>query len=623
MSLTIEQILSTPRAITNEPAQWSPDGTSVLFGSSISGKPILSLVNASTGGAPLRIDLGKQPSMGPPRNPLWSPSGSFISFVAQIQGKDEVWLWQPPTALTSSDDLAMDSLDGRSAFQASNLGGKIHSMNWSSDGKHIAVSCNTHGSYQIYLIEIPSGKTVCLTTGPLYSVNPVFTPDNKHLLCVELDEKWENHDIVKLSLEEPGHTVILSDYDFFDYSHGKTFGYPSISRDSSTVLFRSQRSGFANLWTVKLNGGEPKHLCEAAIEQENGSWSPTSDQIVFTSNKNGTVTLSLYSGNIPVDLLSFDTGICVNPQWSPDGQHILFGYGTPTSPIDLWTISIASQECRQLTNSEAFPNSAQNLIAPEKIYYPTFDSLSIPAYLYSPQTKQTGSNYPAILLIHGGPTSQFVDDYQPYVQFFVEQGYVVLLPNIRGSSGYGKVFEELNNRDWGGDDLRDAIAGAEFLKTLDYVNPQSIGITGTSYGGILTMCAVSFAPGVFQAAVPMSGYSNWPMLRNVLELRHLRFLEHEFGPYDGNEDVWHRCSAFYKVADATTPTFVLHGTGRELWTETSQDFAVEMARLYKTVEYKVYDNDGFYVGNPANVKQMLIDIVGFFDRYLKSPSMAS
>ena len=74
-------------------------------------------------------------------------------------------------------------------------------------------------------------------------------------------------------------------------------------------------------------------------------------------------------------------------------------------------------------------------------------------------------------------------------------GYVALLPNIRGSSGYGKVFEELNDRDWGGGDLKDAVAGAEFLKGLGYVDPQAIGITGTSYGGILTMCAVTFSPG--------------------------------------------------------------------------------------------------------------------------------
>ena len=165
--------------------------------------------------------------------------------------------------------------------------------------------------------------------------------------------------------------------------------------------------------------------------------------------------------------------------------------------------------------------------------------------------------------------------------------------------------------------MKDAIAGAEFLEGLGYVDPQAIGITGTSYGGILTMCAVTFAPGLFQAAVPMSGYSDWPALRHQLELRHIKLLEHEFGAFEGNEDVWYRCSPFYRVRDATTPTFVLHGEGREDWPETSRDFALEMKRHYKTTEYKVYPNDGFYVGTLPNVRQMLSDVADFLDRYLR------
>ena len=95
----------------------------------------------------------------------------------------------------------------------------------------------------------------------------------------------------------------------------------------------------------------------------------------------------------------------------------------------------------------------------------------------APEDGREDEKYPGLLFIHGGPTNQFSDDFQPYVQYFVQRGYVVLLPNVRGSSGYGKAFEELNDRDWGGGDLKDAIAGAEFLKGLGYVDSQAIGIT--------------------------------------------------------------------------------------------------------------------------------------------------
>ena len=112
----------------------------------------------------------------------------------------------------------------------------------------------------------------------------------------------------------------------------------------------------------------------------------------------------------------------------------------------------------------------------------------------------------------------------------MQRGYAVLLPNIRGSSGYGRTFEDLNDRDWGGGDLRDVIAGAEYLKTLPEVDPDHLGVTGTSYGGIMSMMAVAFAPGVFQAAIACSGYGDFVHMLGEQELRHIKLLEYEFNP---------------------------------------------------------------------------------------------
>ena len=481
------------------------------------------------------------------------------------------------------------------------------------------MSCNRYGSYDIYLVEVSSGKSVRLTDGPLYAVNPGFTPDGRHILYVRLDDKWENHDVIRISLDGKEQEIVVQDTDFFDYSYGGAFGYPLVSSDGERVLFRSQRSGHVNIWTAPVAGGEPEPLSLEDAEQDHAVWFPAGQQVAYTSNRNGTLELRVADASTGESgaLFSPGVGVCSAPQWSPDGSKIVFRYGTPTSPMDLWVVSLEDGRAMQLTSAGVDPALTEHLTAPEKITYQSFDGLVIHAYLYSPRSREGGEKYPGLLFIHGGPTNQFGDDFQPYVQYFVQRGYVVLLPNVRGSSGYGKAFEELNDRDWGGDDLKDAIAGAEFLEGLGYVDPQAIGITGTSYGGILTMCAVTFAPGLFQAAVPMSGYSDWPALRHQLELRHIKLLEHEFGAFEGNEDVWYRCSPFYRVRDATTPTFVLHGEGREDWPETSRNFALEMKRHYKTTEYKVYPNDGFYVGTLPNVRQMLSDVADFLDRYLR------
>ena len=450
--------------------------------------------------------------------------------------------------------------------------------------------------------------------------NPVFTPDGRHILYVRLDDRWENHDVIRISLDGKEQEIVVQDTDFFDYSYGRAFGYSLVSADGERVLFRSQRSGHINIWTVPVDGGEPEPLAPEKSEQDNAVWSPSGQQVAYTSNHNGALELRVadaFSGESRA-LFAPGVGVCSEPQWSPDGSNIVFQYGTPTSPTDLWVVSLEDGRARQITSAGIDRALTDRLTAPEKITYQSFDGLVIHAYLYSPESRGGDEKYPGLLFIHGGPTNQFSDDFQPYVQYFVQRGYVVLLPNVRGSSGYGKAFEELNDRDWGGGDLKDAMAGAEFLKGLDFVDSQAIGITGTSYGGILSMCAVTFAPGVFQAAIPMSGYSDWPRLRHQLELRHVKLLVHEFGAFEENRDVWYRCSPFYRVRDATTPTFVLHGEGREDWPETSRDFAVEMKRHYKTTEYKVYSDDGFYVSALPNVRQMLLDAADFLDRYLRS-----
>ena len=602
--LSLDQILSIRPLVAAETPQWSPDGTRIVFVSSQGDSAELWSV-PSDASFPTRLTVGAGDGGAAPRIPLWSPDGAYVSCVSGKSGTDEVWLWP---------------VDGDAGFQLTSLGGRIHSMSWSPDGGSVAVSCSRYGSFDVYLVEVPSGRATRLTDGPLYAVNPVFAPDGHHILYVRLDEKWEDHDIFRITLNGEDERVVVQDTDFFDYSYGGTIGYPRVSSDGERVLFRSQRNGHVNIWTAPVEGGAPDPLAPEDAEQNDAVWSPTEQQVAYTSNRNGTLQLMVadVSNGESRALFSPALGVCSTPQWSPDGSHVVFRYGTPTSPADLWVVSLEDGHARQLTNAGVENGLTERLAVPEKVTYESFDGLTIHAYLYSPNVRKEDKKYPGLLFIHGGPTNQFGDDFQPYVQYFVQRGYVVLLPNVRGSSGYGKAFEELNDRDWGGGDLKDAIAGAEFLKGLGYVDPGAIGITGTSYGAILSMCAVTFAPGEFQAAVPMSGYSDWPTLRNQLELRHIKLLEHEFGIFDENEDVWYRCSPFYKVKDATTPTFVLQGEGREDWYETSEDFAVEMKRQYKTAEYKVYPNDGFYVSTLPNVRQMLLDAADFFDRYLRS-----
>ena len=601
--LTVAQILAMQSVISGDTPRWSPDGSRIMFVSSLGGTADLWSVSPDRD-FPQRMSLGMgDVSFLASRIPLWSPDGRYASYLSQKSGNDEVWLW--PT--------------NGAEFQLTHLGGQINSMNWSPDGRSIIVANNRHGSYDIYKVEVPSGESVRLTSDSRYEVNPVSTPDGQSILYVRMNESWEDHQIVRMNQDGSEPCVIVQDSDFFDYSYGGTFGYPLVSPNGDSALFRSQRSGFTNIWNAPLNGGDPQPISPEEADQSEPAWSPNGRLVAYVSNHNGTLSLRIADARSGEsrDIFSPPTGVCSAPQWSPDGNSISFMHGAPTAPNDLWVVSVEKQEARQLTCSIPAGSLQSRFAEPRKVEYQSFDGLKINAYLYAPRDRSEYTKYPGILFIHGGPTSQFVDDLQLQVQHLVQRGYVVLLPNIRGSSGYGKAFEELNDGDWGHSDLKDVLAGAEFLKGLDYVDADNMGITGTSYGGIMSMCAVCFTPGSFQAAAPMSGYADWPELRHEVELRHLKLMDHEFGPYEQNSEAWRRSSPIYTVGNATTPCFVLHGEGDEPRSNASRAFVHRMRQHYKTVRYKTYLNEGYYVRSTENLRQMFTDVADFFDYYLK------
>ena len=600
--ISIDQLLAISSMPGSEAPRWMPDGERIVFASALGGGVDLWGISP-IGGSPVRLSVNMG-SVGHLATFLFSPSpdGRFIAYVSQKSGAYEVWLW---------------SADGEPDRQLTRLGAAIESLAWSPDSSALVISANRYGAYDIYRVDVPGGETHRLTSDERYDVYATYTADGQDVLFVRLDERWVDHEIVRIGRDGSNPRVIATDENFFDYHYGRTFGYPTASQDGLWVFFRSHRSGWINYWAVPSNGGEPRQLSPQDADQEGGAWSPEGNWFAYTSNTNGTVDLRIVpsAGGEPRVLVAPEMGVCSHPQWSPDGTRISYLIATPTSPADLHVVDVASGEVTRLTDS-SLGATARMLAMPQKIAYPGFDGETIHAYLYRPRSIGVPANGAGIVFVHGGPTSQFMDTFQPQVQFFVQRGYTLLLPNPRGSSGYGRRFEDLNNRDWGHGDLQDVIHGAEVLKTLEDVDPGKMGITGTSYGGIMSMAAVSFAPGYFQAAIPMSGYGDFVHMKAEQELRHIKLLEYEFGPLPENEEVYRRCSPILAVAQATTPCFVIHGVGKYPQSAAGKEFALALEREYKTFSYKTYPGETYYVASRPNVRQMLLDMDAFFRLYL-------
>jgi dipeptidyl aminopeptidase/acylaminoacyl peptidase len=391
-----------------------------------------------------------------------------------------------------------------------------------------------------------------------------------------------------------------------------------VSPDGKTVLFLSWQSGWINYWTVPFTGGRATPLAPAPHDQSGGRWAPDGQRVAYLENHNGTHELRVVpsAGGAARALVRPRLGVVSGAEWSPNGSRISYVLETPTTAADLFTVDVATSAPTQLTFSAPGGNVESQLVVPTKISYRS-DTLPISAYLYTPKGVRPGQKLPAIVFAHGGPTSQYNDTYEQQMQFFAGQGYVVLAPNFRGSSGYGRRFADLNNKCWAHCDLADLVAGVAYLKTLGYVDTDRVAVTGTSHGGLLSMAAATFAKGVFRATVPHGGTADRIYYYNTQELRHIKQAENEFGPLKGNESVYRYVSPFYWVGQVDTPQFVIWGEGEWPSSLNSQLYVAELERQYKPHRWKAYQGENYYVSSRSNVRRMLLDILDYMDGYLK------
>ena len=600
--LPVEMLLSLSSSVGGETPRWAPGGEWILLGGSN-----LRLVRPEGGAiSELPVSTGGSGHFLASAEPRWSPDGQWISYVSDQSGTPEIWLWSPK--------------DGEETRITGNGGRLIKGYSWSPDGSRIAFSGNRHGQYDVWTVEVPSGKARRLTHGAALEVYPSWSPDSQSVLYVRIDDAWMDHTIVEVPADGGEERVIVQDKDFFDYGEGGTFGYPLVSPDGSAVIFPSYRTGWINYWSVPRSGGEPRPFAPAQADQTDGVWSPDGDGFAWVENHGGTYQLRIAPahGGEPRVVSHPESGIIGAPQWSPDGSRISYTFETPTRPGELIVHSLDSGEASRLTDSMPIEGVENRLVTPVKVEFRSGDGLTIPSYLYRPPegSGDEEGRHPAIVWTHGGPTSQWEDSFERAIQFFAQRGYVVLLPNVRGSSGYGRDFEEANDGCWGKCDFADAVAAAEYLRTLPYVHPQRIGTTGTSYGGFMSCAAVSFGGETFQAVVAASGYCDRVTFFEDGEFRHLQQLRKEMGRLEEYRDRYLANSPYYHIADAQVPVFVLHGEGRYPGSPQMTEFFRELQRLYKPARYKAYPGENFYVSGFENTKEMLNDMQAFFDFYL-------
>ncbi|MGZ3639997.1 MAG: alpha/beta hydrolase family protein, partial [Ktedonobacterales bacterium] len=320
-------------------------------------------------------------------------------------------------------------------------------------------------------------------------------------------------------------------------------------------------------------------------------------------------------------------GIIEQVRLTPDGQTLALRINSSTAPAEIYTVSfgrIGSSETprlRRLTYGMLGGLAPEDLIEPELINYPTFDGRQIPAWLYRPRGTTEHHQAPVVLAIHGGPEAQERVEYRAFYQYLLSRGIGVLAPNIRGSTGYGVAYQKLIHRDWGGAELRDIEAAAQYLQALPWVSPRRIGIYGGSFGGFATLSSVTRLPNYWAAAVDIVGPSNLLTFVRSVPPTWRRMMATWVGDPEADEALLRERSPITYVDQVRAPLLVLQGANDPRVVKAESDQMVERLRSHdREVEYVVFEDEGHGFAKRANQLRAYWLAAQFFDKHLHPSS---
>ncbi len=296
--------------------------------------------------------------------------------------------------------------------------------------------------------------------------------------------------------------------------------------------------------------------------------------------------------------------------------------GTSKAPNNIYLYNRETKELKKLTESLNKEINPDDLAAAEVVRFKSFDDLEIPAIYYKPIQANPNQKVPALVWVHGGPGGQSRTGYFALIQYLVNHGYAVLAVNNRGSSGYGKTFYKMDDRNHGDKDLKDCIAGKNWLASQDYIDGERIGIIGGSYGGYMTMAAMTFAPDEFNVGVNIFGVTNW--LRTLKSIppyweSFRNALYTEMGDPTTEDSVrLYNISPLFHAHQVKNPVMVLQGANDPRVLQIESDEIVEaMKKNNIPVEYIVFPDEGHGFVKKENEIKGYGDILTFLDTHLK------
>lgn len=426
-----------------------------------------------------------------------------------------------------------------------------------------------------------------------------------------------------------GHTHTL--WKDFDPAYSTVGGGArvAVSPDGKWVEFVSDRSGWPHLYVIPSTASseaQAKQLSHGNFGDGYSDWSPDSKKIVYSHSVDGNQMERFISiVDVATDTIQpivTARGVNFDPSFSPDGSMLAYSRTAVEHPLEVYAVA-AHEAAKPVRLTDSLPEGLNpaDLTAPVAVHYPSrADRKPVPATLIVNKNLDKTTKHPAIIWIHGSGSDQNYLGWHPGAyrmyyamhQYLAQQGYVILTPDYRGSSGYSRDWAVGDYMDMGGAETKDVAAGVDYLKTLSYVDPDRIGVWGLSYGGFMTLQAVTTTPTLYRCAIDVAGVGDWATWSSS------SYTVSRLGTPVINPEGYYTSAPVKHLDQLQRPLMILQGTNDTnvpFWE--SLTVIDQLVKLGKPFELGIYPGEIHFFRRAYVLRDAWRRSEDFFDTYLK------
>jgi dipeptidyl aminopeptidase/acylaminoacyl peptidase len=572
-------------------ASWSPDGLRVSFLTEITGVPQVWEVASEAQGPswPEQLTFYEERISGA----LYSPTENRLLFGMDVGGNERSQLFLLQDGQVRNLTNAPDAIHYPGGF--------------SPDGKRIAYTATRRNGtdFDIFVQELPEGEPETVWEVSGYYTVADWAPDGRALI-VSRHHSNVNNDLYRLNLAT-GETTLLTGHE------GEArFSGANVTPHGGSLYLATDRDGeFLRLARLDLATLALEYLTPDDRDVEGVELSRDGRYLVASRNVDGYSEVLLFNGRgrrMPDPRIP--EGIVGGFEFSPDSGRLAFTLTAPERNPDVWVVDLPDGDARHLTRSSTAGIPPRSFRRPRVVRYTSFDGRRIPALFY----ERGAEDAPVIVNVHGGPESQARPAFAPVTQYLLGRGYAVFFPNVRGSTGYGKVYTHLDDVGLRMDSVEDLAYAAYWLRERGH---GRIAVMGGSYGGFMVLAALTEYPELWTAGVDIVGIANLvTFLQNTGSYRR-SLREQEYGSLERDHDLLKFISPIHKAEKIAAPLMVIHGKNDPRVPVGEAEQIVERVRGNGgTVEYILYEDEGHGLAKLKNRLDAYPKIAAFLDRHV-------